>query len=112
MQAYVVLRFVRVTVGLVLVVALYLTAVNFYRAVALAQSTSTYSDWMVNELSRRVTNIESEHDDARIKVLESNVDLIRRNIDEMNLMLRSVAGAVLGQLAFAGISFLKRGRST
>ena len=104
-------RSLRSLLGVILLVSLALTVTNGYQAAVLAQ-TQSYTDFAINELSRRLAAVEgsraSEAADARLRVLESNMADIRKSQEENNLWIRSVAGAVLAQLMFAGIGFLRR----
>lgn len=61
----------------------------------------SFSDWAVNELSRRVTSIEGENLDGRLRVVESDMA-------ELKWLSRSVAVAVIGQFAVAGMGVLKK----
>lgn len=85
-----------VSQGLLLTVILCwaLVLTNLY-----AQSTTTMVDW----LDRRVSVIESQNIDGRLRVLESDMS-------ELKWLSRSVAAAMIGQFAISGMSLLRRNR--
>lgn len=63
---------------------------------------TSYTDWAINELSRRVTNLEEARFDSRISVLEDSVA-------EIKLLTRAVTGAAIAQ-CFAVIFMWRRRR--
>ena len=69
--------------------------------VVLAQRASAYSDWAINELSRRITIVEAQQLDGRLRVVESDMA-------EVKYLTRAVVIAVIGQLAVGGIGMLRR----
>ncbi len=94
------------------VAVLSLIALMSMFAVAAAQTTRAaqqagpaqpFSDWAVNELSRRVTILEGQSLDGRVRVLESDVA-------ELKWMSRGVALAVAGQLVAIVIGLKRKGQ--
>jgi len=62
---------------------------------------TNFSDWAINILDRRLSTIESQNLDGRLRVNESDMA-------ELKWLSRSVAVAVIGQFAVAGMAALKR----
>jgi hypothetical protein len=94
-------RFTQSVVRPMLAVSVALSALLLVVNMAVAQT--SYTDWAITEMSRRLTLIEGQNIESRLRVLESDMA-------ELKWLSRSVAVAVIGQFAVAGMGALRRSK--
>lgn len=75
--------------------------VNLTLAVVLAQTPSTYAEWV----GKRVEVLEAQNFDGRLRVLESDMG-------EVKYLTRTITTVMIGQFAFIGITVLRKARKS